>query len=392
MNFPLQPLGDFGRETGLALGVVFGMAFGFVLERAGFGRASNLAAQFYGGDNRVLKVMFTGIATTVVLLGLLSSLGMLALDQLTVPETWIGPQIVGGLLLGAGFVVAGYCPGTGVVAAASGSIDGMVTYFGVMLGTLVFGAAWPYLEGFYESGSLGSVRLDQVMGLPFPVVALMVVALAVGAFASVERLERWLAKRRAGTAPDHAPILRNASLGIVGLVAAVSTVMGMTQPAAAQPERPAPGAVGAFTLATQIVEDPASMWIVDLRDPTACQTARIPGATCRPADDADAQFLADLPASRTLVVYGGAELVLPAGVGRWQGDVEVLTGGYAAFQRDVLTAPVLPPDPTLAQLHDWQRRSAIQGYLTGSTVAAPPVAVTPRKAPAAGATKKGGGC
>ena len=92
------------------------------------------------------------------------------------------------------------------------------------------------------------------------------------------------------------------------------------------------------------------------------------------------------------MVYGGADLVVPPGAERWHGRVEVLTGGYGAFQHDVLAAPALPAEPTLAQLHDWQRRSALQGYFTGSTAAPPPVAVTPRKAPASGSTRKGGGC
>lgn len=390
MIFPLAPLDAFGHATGLVLGVLCGVAFGVVLERAGFGRASNLAAQFYGGDNRVLKVMFTGIATTAVLLGLLSAVGLLNLDLVTIPETWIGPQLVGGLLLGAGFVVAGYCPGTGVVAAASGSIDGMVTYVGVMIGTLVFGAAWPLLEGFYQSGSRGSVRIDQLLGVPFPVVALGVAVLAAVAFSAVERLEAWLATQRAGSAPDHAPMLRRGSVGVVGLLASMAVVVGLSPRAAADVAPPAPTVIDAETLAARIVEDPTSAWIVDLREPAACAAGRIPGATCRPAEDNDGRFLLDLPTTRTLVLYGGASVELPPAARSWRGRVEVLDGGYPAFQHDVLTAPVLPAEPTLAQIQDWQRQSAIQAWLTGSATQAPPPA--PKRAVVTGGVKKGGGC
>ena len=122
---PLYPHDVFGFPTGLLLGTLIGFAFGFVLERAGFGNAKNLAAQFYLTDTRVLKVMFSAIATACAGIGLLSGFGVLDLSLLTVPETFIGPHVVGGLLLGIGFIVSGYCPGTGVVAMASGKWDGL---------------------------------------------------------------------------------------------------------------------------------------------------------------------------------------------------------------------------------------------------------------------------
>ena len=46
-ELPLYMIDAFGRETGLVLGVAIGFAFGFVLERSGFGRANILA----GGDS-----------------------------------------------------------------------------------------------------------------------------------------------------------------------------------------------------------------------------------------------------------------------------------------------------------------------------------------------------
>ena len=77
---PLYPNDVFGFPTGLLLGTLIGFAFGFVLERAGFGNAKNLAAQFYLTDTRVLKVMFSAIATACAGLALLSGLGVLDLS------------------------------------------------------------------------------------------------------------------------------------------------------------------------------------------------------------------------------------------------------------------------------------------------------------------------
>ena len=114
MIFPLYAQDFFGYFTGLLFGTLIGFCFGFVLERSGFGQAPVLAAQFYLTDTRVLKVMFTGIVTALLGMTLLSGLGVLDFSKVTVPETFLWPQLVGGLLLGIGFIVSGYCPGTGI--------------------------------------------------------------------------------------------------------------------------------------------------------------------------------------------------------------------------------------------------------------------------------------
>src|SRR6266545_6167434 len=164
MTFPL--FGHFGPSTGLLIGTLIGIGFGFVLERAGFGRARNLAAQFYLTDLRVLKVMFGAIVTALAGMALLSGLGVLDLSRITVPETFLWPQLVGGLLLGAGFIIAGGCPGTAVVATASGNLDGAVAIAGMMIGSLGFGFGFGPLEKFYRSGSMGVVRLNDLLGVP----------------------------------------------------------------------------------------------------------------------------------------------------------------------------------------------------------------------------------
>ncbi|HEX2757370.1 MAG TPA: YeeE/YedE thiosulfate transporter family protein, partial [Thermoanaerobaculia bacterium] len=201
MTFPLYPHGLFGNYAGLLVGTLVGIAFGFVLERAGFGRARNLAAQFYLTDLRVLKVMFSAIVTALVGMTLLSGIGVLDLTQITVPETFLWPQLVGGLLLGAGFIVSGYCPGTGVVAIASGNLDGIAAIGGIMLGSLSFGFGYGPLEGFYKSGAMGVVRIDTLLGVPAAVVSAAVVAMAVGAFLGGEKLEAIFAPRAGALVP-----------------------------------------------------------------------------------------------------------------------------------------------------------------------------------------------
>ena len=96
-----------------------GFGFGATLEMAGFGDTRKLAAQFYLRDMTVLKVMFTAIAVAAVLVAGATSLGWLDLSRVWVNPTFLWSELAGGLVMGIGFVVGGFCPGTSLVAAAT---------------------------------------------------------------------------------------------------------------------------------------------------------------------------------------------------------------------------------------------------------------------------------
>ena len=66
MNAPLYKFGLFGMDVSLIVAFAIGIGFGFMLERGGFGSARILAAQFYLGNMRVIKVMFTAILTAML--------------------------------------------------------------------------------------------------------------------------------------------------------------------------------------------------------------------------------------------------------------------------------------------------------------------------------------
>ena len=107
MNFPLEPTGAFSASTGLLMAFIIGFGFGFFLEKAGFSSARNLAAQFYLRDFAVLKVMFTAIVVAGLGFWSLVNLGLLDLSFTFINLTYLWPQIVGGLILGVGFIVGG---------------------------------------------------------------------------------------------------------------------------------------------------------------------------------------------------------------------------------------------------------------------------------------------
>jgi uncharacterized protein len=174
----------------LAAALAIGVAFGAALERAGLGSAPKLAGQFYLTDLTVFKVMFSAIVTAMLGAFWLDRLGVLDLGRVYVPETFLLPQLAGGVVFGAGFALAGLCPGTSCVAAATGRIDGLATFGGIFAGVLGAGAALPLVARFYESTPRGVLTLPAALGLPHGVVVLGVVALALGGFVAAERIER----------------------------------------------------------------------------------------------------------------------------------------------------------------------------------------------------------
>jgi hypothetical protein len=198
MNAPFFKYGMFGDEVSLIVAFMIGIGFGFFLERAGFGSAKKLAAQFYFTDMSVLKVMFSAIVTAMVGVYYLSVIGWVDLSMIYLTPTNILPQVVGGLLLGFGFVIGGYCPGTSCVSASTGRIDGIIFLLGVVFGIFAFGEVFPLVSNFYNSTPMGQVTLPQFFNIPYGVVVFLVVLMAVGAFVAAEWGEKNMAKKAGG--------------------------------------------------------------------------------------------------------------------------------------------------------------------------------------------------
>ncbi len=190
MSAPFYKFGLFGDDFSLVVAFLIGIGFGFFLERAGFGSSKKLAAQFYFTDMAVLKVMFSAIVTAMVGLFYLSWIGFVDLSEVYVSTTYLAPQIAGGLLLGIGFVIGGYCPGTSCVAASTGRIDGIVYLIGVVAGIFFYGEIYPLIAGFANSTNLGRLTLPEVFSMSYGMVVFLVVIMAVGAFWGAEWAEK----------------------------------------------------------------------------------------------------------------------------------------------------------------------------------------------------------
>lgn len=190
MRAPFFEFGLLSEGASLVVALLIGIAFGWFLERSGMGNARKLAGQFYLRDLTVFKVMFTAIVTAMLGVFWLGWLGVLDVSRVYVPETWIVPQLVGGIVFGFGFVIAGLCPGTSCVAAASGRIDGVVVVIGMFAGVLGIGLLLGKLQSFYESTPRGSLTFPDLLNVSTGLIVFFVTVVAIVGFIIADRIEQ----------------------------------------------------------------------------------------------------------------------------------------------------------------------------------------------------------
>ncbi len=397
MIFPFESLTGSNYEYGLVVAVIIGFAFGFVLERAGFGRATKLAAQFYLYDMTVFKVMFTAIVTAMLGMMIASGLGLADLrnvSEMVVSNTWMMPMLIGGLLLGFGFIIAGYCPGTSAVAAASGSIDGVIAFGGIILGSVVYGESYSMISGFVNYGNLGQLFLYDVFGLPAPVVAFLVTIMAVGMFFGADKVERVFTAKKTGEAVEAGIGLpaRRLAFSVLSILAVISlvTMFFVTAP-------PLKAEKDILLLeqdkfARRILDEPWNLRVIDLRASEMCSRKRVPGSECIPVTDVDKLGLQYDPGEKDLVLIGEKQIKeLPEPVMQYKGKVYLLKGGFAGWQEYALTKPLVPADTaTQAELDEFRFRAALHAAMTGAKPAAAPA--RPVKSFKPPKLRKGGGC
>ncbi len=375
---PFFKFGLFGDNASLLVAFVIGIGFGFFLERAGFGSGNKLARQFYFRDMAVLKVMFTAIVTAMLGVFWLSRIGFMDLSQVYLVPTHLWPQIVGGLVLGVGFVIGGYCPGTSIVAAATGRVDAMIYMTGMFAGMVMVGFAMPALDGFMNTGSMGQVTLATAWNIPYGVLVILVVMMAAGAFLASE----W-AEVKTGSQPRETQPL----LGMKGLTRSRGLILGflvvgLGAAMAGNPYRGHDVNVDADELTQMVsreadhvtVEELADRLItgqnvprlIDLREPDAFARYHLPGAENVPMAKLAAL---DLRADEGVLLYSGAD---PHAAQAWVllkarrlPQVYTVEGGIDAWNDRVLF-PRLSDTPAPAEVNDANKKVAIAKHFGGS--------------------------
>jgi uncharacterized protein len=179
------------ENTNLFLAFIIGIGFGFVLEQSGFSSSRKLAGVFYGYDTVVLKVFFTAAITAMLGLLFFSLFGWIDLNLVYINPTYLTSAIVGGIIMGAGFIIGGYCPGTSFCGASIGKLDALVFIGGLFIGVLIFGLGYNIWDGMYLAKFLGSPKISQTLGLSDGVFAFLLIIVALAMF----RVAEWAEKK-----------------------------------------------------------------------------------------------------------------------------------------------------------------------------------------------------
>lgn len=178
-----------GNELNFIVAFLIGIAFGFILEQAGFSTSKKLVGLFYGYDFTVLRVFFTAGITAMIGVLIMDHFHLINMDLVYINPLFLWSAIVGGVIMGIGFVIGGFCPGTSICAAAIGKIDAMYFVLGSAIGVFIFIEGYPLFEGLYLASNFGSPQIFDTLGMSQGLFAFVMVAVAVSAFYFVTKIE-----------------------------------------------------------------------------------------------------------------------------------------------------------------------------------------------------------
>jgi uncharacterized membrane protein YedE/YeeE len=179
---PLIPNGIIPEQWDFVIAILIGLAFGFILESSGFSSSRKLVGVFYGYDFAVLKVFFTAALVSMIGLYYMDFLSWVDITQLYVHPTFMVSAIIGGMIMGLGFITGGFCPGTSLTGVAIGKIDAMVFTLGLMVGVFIFSEIYDLISPMLTRGDYGNITLDESLGIPADLIILAIAIAAIAAF------------------------------------------------------------------------------------------------------------------------------------------------------------------------------------------------------------------
>jgi len=146
----------------LAWGTLFGIVFGFLLQKGGVTKYDVIVGQLLLTDFTVIKIILSAVVTGMIGIHLMQSLGWIQLKPKA--GSW-GKNAIGGLSFGLGFALLGYCPGTIAGAIGNGYLDALVGgLVGILLGSGLLAAVYPRLkDGILKQGDLGNLTLPRLL-------------------------------------------------------------------------------------------------------------------------------------------------------------------------------------------------------------------------------------
>ena len=260
--------------------------------------------------------------------------------------------------MGVGFILGGYCPGTSVCAAAIGKVDGMFFVGGGILGVFVFGELFPLYEKFYESSSLGALKVFDSLGISQGVFAFLLIAVAVGAFAVTTLIEKRVNRTGAPSLAfkSYKHIAAGTCIVALGALFIImpdrkTHLINIVSDASYMKAHPA-ATIDADELAFRLIDHEPSIRIIDVRSPDAVASLALPGSTNIQIKDLFGKEFSSLLSPRhvkkVLVGENEQQEHVAASLLKELGyeNLAVLQGGFESFNKIILSPSAFIPTGT----------------------------------------------
>ncbi|HPE86978.1 MAG: hypothetical protein EOL88_00455 [Bacteroidia bacterium] len=392
---PLVPYGIISSEFDLIIALIIGVLFGAVLEQAGFGSSRKLAGVFYGYDFVVLRVFFTAAVTAMVGLILGNHFGIIDMNLVFINPTFLWSTLVGGVIMGFGFVIGGFCPGTSLAGAATGKIDAMFFLGGILLGILLFAESYPLFENLHNASALGPIKIYDTLGISQGLFAFLLIVMAIAAFAITQRIENKI---------NGIQQVKQSVLKGNGIAAAVLVLLGVVVlfiPAERNNKGSIPAAeeisallndnsrfIDTDELAFKLMHKEFAPVLADIRTAEEYNYFSLPGAVHIPLDEITApRWRAFFNDKEEVILYSNAGVLTEdAYVLLYQSgikNIRILEGGLNTFFEQIFAADnaaLTPTSPAYKPLMDkYQFRIKAAKFFQGIENSAKPSVVAPVK-------------
>ncbi len=167
------------------IGLFTGVAFGFMLQKGQVLRFEKQIGFMLLKDMTIIKFMFTAVLVGMVGIYSCHQLGWIALSP---KATHVVAIVLGGLIFGIGWAIAGFCPGTAVGALAEGRWHALWALLGMLVGAALYAHIYPFIkDNILSWGSFGKITLPQLLNIsPWPIIGVWIVV-GVGFFIWAEK-------------------------------------------------------------------------------------------------------------------------------------------------------------------------------------------------------------
>ena len=287
---PLVPF-IVSQEFSLIIAFFLGIGFGFILEQAGFSSTKKLVGLFYGYDFTVLRVFFTAGITAMAGVLLLGHYGLLDLEVIYVNPAFVKSALLGGAIMGVGFIIGGFCPGTSVCAVAIGKLDALAFIIGSVIGVFAFIESYPIIEELYIANNLGQIKISDYAGISDISAGFIIATIAVLSFIFTWLIENRVNRREAGIGKRmkksyaFAILTLYLVLMVVAFVPGKREIIEMRIAEAKRQQTCVFKEIPADKLANEIVNNYYRLNIIDVRSPEHFEEFHLPMAINVPFDD-----------------------------------------------------------------------------------------------------------